>query len=186
MLMKMGRMVCWLSHAVGRRRASLGTPIPWTPIEPKTEANQPPYMTRGGVLGTPAKLQARPQGRGDEAAGSRRHGGKRASPTDPAPGAACGLGTLKASGGVKEGGDCFSEESAAVAEGTLKNQRQEGRQHSRSHKDTVLTRQWRCTSSASTAQRCHRCRSGTSSSSGAPRSPRRADQSVGHGGQHKV
>ena len=31
LLMKMGRMTCWLSHAVGRRQASLGTPVPRTP-----------------------------------------------------------------------------------------------------------------------------------------------------------
>ena len=29
--MKMGRTACWLSHAVGRRQASLGTPVPRTP-----------------------------------------------------------------------------------------------------------------------------------------------------------
>ena len=28
LLTKMGRTVCWLSHAVGRRKASLGTPFP--------------------------------------------------------------------------------------------------------------------------------------------------------------
>ena len=31
MLMKMGRTACWLGHAVGRRQASLGTPVPRTP-----------------------------------------------------------------------------------------------------------------------------------------------------------
>ena len=31
LLMKMGRTACWLSHAVGRRQASLGTPVPRTP-----------------------------------------------------------------------------------------------------------------------------------------------------------
>ena len=33
LLMKMGRPACWLSHAVGRRQASLGTPIPRPPTE---------------------------------------------------------------------------------------------------------------------------------------------------------
>ena len=32
LLMKMGRMACWLRHAVGRRQASLGTPVPRMPI----------------------------------------------------------------------------------------------------------------------------------------------------------
>ena len=32
LLMKMGRTACWLSHAVGRRQASLGTPVPVTLI----------------------------------------------------------------------------------------------------------------------------------------------------------
>ena len=133
-----------------------------------------------------AALQARPRRKDDGGESSRRHGGERAPATDPAPKAACRLGALKVSEGDEERGARFSGDSAAVAEGTLKNQRQEGRQHLRSHRDTVLTRQWRCTSSASTARRCHRCRSGASSSSGAPRSPRRADQSVGHGGQFEV
>ena len=31
LLMKMGRTACWLSHAVGRMQASLGTPVPRTP-----------------------------------------------------------------------------------------------------------------------------------------------------------
>ena len=31
LLMKMGRTACWLNHAVGRRQASLGTPVPRTP-----------------------------------------------------------------------------------------------------------------------------------------------------------
>ena len=31
LLMKMGRTACWLSHAVDRRQASLGTPVPRTP-----------------------------------------------------------------------------------------------------------------------------------------------------------
>ena len=31
MLMKIGRTACWHSHAVGRRQASLGTPVPRTP-----------------------------------------------------------------------------------------------------------------------------------------------------------
>ena len=31
LLMKMGRTACWLSHAAGRRQASLGTPVPRTP-----------------------------------------------------------------------------------------------------------------------------------------------------------
>ena len=83
-------------------------------------------------------------------------------------------------------GSCFSRDFTAVEEGTLKSQRQGGKQHSISHKDTVLTHQWRCTSSASTARRCRRCRSGSSSSSGAPQSPHRADQSVGHGSQYEV
>ena len=31
LLVKMGRTACWLSHAAGRRQASLGTPVPRTP-----------------------------------------------------------------------------------------------------------------------------------------------------------
>ena len=31
LLMKMGHTACWLSHAAGRRQASLGTPVPRTP-----------------------------------------------------------------------------------------------------------------------------------------------------------
>ena len=72
--------------------------------EPKIEANQLLTVTKGGVLGTPAKLHARPWGRDDKAAGSACHEGKSAPSTNPAPGAASGLGTLKADRGVEEGG----------------------------------------------------------------------------------
>lgn len=143
-------------------------------------------MTRGGVLGMLAELQARSRGRGDEAAGSRRNGGERASPTGPAPGTACRLGAIKASGGVEEQGGCSSGDAAALAEGTLKDHRQEGNQHSRNHEDAVLTRRRRCTSSASTAHRYRCCHSGIPSSCGAPRSPHKADRSAGHGGRYEV
>ena len=33
LLLKMGCIACWLSHAMGRRKASLGTPVPRTPTE---------------------------------------------------------------------------------------------------------------------------------------------------------
>ena len=81
----------------------------------------------------PAKLQARPWRKGDETADSKRRGGERASPTDPAPGTTCRLGALKASGGVEERGSCSSGGATALAEGTLKDHRQEGKQHSRNH-----------------------------------------------------
>ena len=76
----------------------------------------------------PAKLQARPWRKDDETADSKRRGGKRASPTDPAPGTACRLGALKASGGAEESGGCFSGDTTALTEGVLKSQRQGGKQ----------------------------------------------------------
>ena len=89
--------------------------------EPKIEANQLLSMSKGGVLGTPAKLHARPWGRGGQAAGSARHEDGDAPPTDPAPGAAGGPGTLKADGGVDEGGGRFSGDATASTEGALEN-----------------------------------------------------------------
>ena len=77
-------------------------------------------MTRGGVLGTPTKLQARPWRKDDGAAEPKRHEGERTPLTGPAPGAACRLGMLKADGGAEEGGGCFSGDSTALAEGVLK------------------------------------------------------------------
>ena len=86
----------------------------------KAEANQLLSMTRGGVRGTPAKLQARPWRKGDGAADSRRHEGECTPSAGPAPGAACRLGILKADGGAEEGGDRLSGASTALAEGVLK------------------------------------------------------------------
>ena len=88
--------------------------------EPKIEANQLLTVTKGGVLGTPSKLHTRPWGRGDEAAGSARHEGGDAPPTDPTPGAVGRPGTLKADGGAGEGGGRFLEDATASAEGSLK------------------------------------------------------------------
>ena len=39
LLMKLGRTTCWLSHAAGRRQASLGTPVPrMPPVAPGPKA----------------------------------------------------------------------------------------------------------------------------------------------------
>ena len=73
----------------------------------------------------PAKLHARPWGRGGQAAGSARHEGGDAPTTDPAPGTAGRPGTLKAGGGVDEGGGRFSEDATASTEGALKDRRQD-------------------------------------------------------------
>src|SRR4051812_13517915 len=54
--------------------------------ELKAEANQLLSMNRGGVQGTPAKLQARPWRKGNGAADSKRHGGERTPSASPAPG----------------------------------------------------------------------------------------------------
>ena len=89
--------------------------------EPKIEANQLLSMSKGGVLGTPAKLHARPRGRSDEAAGSVRQEGRSAPSTNPAPGATSGLGALEAGGRVEEEGGRFSGGAAASTEGALKN-----------------------------------------------------------------
>ena len=77
-------------------------------------------MTGRGVLDTPAKLHAKSWGRNDKVAGSACHEGKHAPSTNPAPGAASGLGALKANGGVEEGGGRFSGGAAASTEGALK------------------------------------------------------------------
>ena len=92
--------------------------------EPKIEANKLPSKTSGGVLGTPAKLHARPRGRSDKAAGSARQEGRSAPSTNPAPGATSGLRALEAGGRVKEEGGRFSGDSAASVEGALKDWRQ--------------------------------------------------------------
>ena len=88
--------------------------------EPKIEANKLPPMTSGGVLGTPAKLHAKPGGRSDRAAGSARQEGRSAPSTNPAPGATSRLRALEAGRRVKEGGGCFSGGAAASMEGALK------------------------------------------------------------------
>ena len=86
----------------------------------------------------PTKLQARPWRKVDGAADSKRHQGELGPLTGSAPGTACRLGMLKADGGAEEGGDCFSGDSTALAEGVLKSQRQEGKQQSRNHKVQYL------------------------------------------------
>ena len=73
---------------------------------------------------------------------SRHPAGGLASPAGPTPGAVCGLAALKSSGGDGARGGRFSGDSAALAEGILKSHRQEEKQHSKNHKDKVLTREW--------------------------------------------
>ena len=123
----------------------------------RIEAIQPTFITKGGALGTLATPQARPRRRDGKGAGSRRQASVFASPADLAPGAACWLGALKASGGFEAGGGCFPGDFAALAEGTLRSHCQEGKQHSSNYKDKVLTHLWRCISCASTAGRCRYC-----------------------------
>ena len=196
-----------MSHAAGRRQESLGTPVPRTPTagaptiavqasqgtqtgagspleeEPRIDANQLLSMTRGGAVGRQAALQARLRRKGGKGMGSRHLAGRLASPADPAPGAACKLGTLKASDEGEAGGGCFSGDSAGLAGVALKSHNQERKQRLGNHKDKVLTRIWRCTFYASTVGWCHLYSSKIPSSCGARRSPRGADQGVGRGGQ---
>ena len=68
----------------------------------------------------PAKLQTRPWRKGNEAAGSRHQESERTPSAGPAPGATCKLGVLKDDGGAEEGGDCFTRDPMALAEGVLK------------------------------------------------------------------
>ena len=86
----------------------------------------------------PARLQARPCRKGNDAADSGLHEGERTPSTGLAPGAACKLGVRKANGGAEEGQDCILEGSMALAEGVLESQRQEGKQQSRNHKVQYL------------------------------------------------
>ena len=51
--MKMGRTACWLSHTVGRRQASLGTPVPRTPTAapgPKARSGLASRRSQGSSL----------------------------------------------------------------------------------------------------------------------------------------
>ena len=57
----------------------------------------------------PARLQARPCRKGNDATDSRLHEGERTPSAGPAPGAACRLEVHKANGGAEGGEDCFSE-----------------------------------------------------------------------------
>ena len=167
----------------GRAPDGLG---PLLEEEARIEVIQPPSITRGGALGTLAAPQARPRRRDGKGAGSRRQASVFASPADLAPGAACWLGALKASGGFEAGGGCFPGGFTALAEGILKSHRQEGKQHSRNYKDKVLTHLWRCTSSVSTAGKRRCCSLGTPSSCGAHRSLHGAGRSIGRGDQRRA
>ena len=63
-------------------------------------------------------------GEGGQAKDSVPHEGGDAPPTDLAPGVAGRPGTLKADGGVDEGGGSLSEDATASTEGALKDRRQ--------------------------------------------------------------
>ena len=132
-------------------------------------------MTRGGASGRLAALQARLRRKGGKGTGSRHLAGRLAFPANPAPGAACRLGALKASNEGKAIGGCFSGDSAGLAGGILKTHNQEGKQRLGNYKDKVLTRLWRCTLYVSTAGWCHHFSSKTPSSCGVRRSPRGTD-----------
>ena len=93
--------------------------------ELKTKVSQRLLMSRGGVLGTSAKIHTRPWARGGQTTDLARPEGGDAPPTDPAPGAASRPGTLNADGGVDEGGGRLSEDATASAEGDLEDRRQD-------------------------------------------------------------
>ena len=93
--------------------------------KPKTEVSQRLLMSRGGVLGMPAKLHARPWERGGQTTDSARPEGGDAPPTNPALGAASRPGTLNADGGVDIGGGRFSEDATTSAAGALEDRRQD-------------------------------------------------------------
>lgn len=76
-------------------------------------------------------------------------------------------GALRISGEPAAGGGCFSGGFTALAEGTQRNYRQEGKQCSRNYKNKVLTCLSRCISSASMAGRLRYCSLEIPSSCGA-------------------